>query len=304
MKIVTLKDLTLVSSDIPEDQYQGSATANGKWAAGTYANGDVVYYDGSTPHKVYQSIVSSNTATPGTDPTKWTDLGATDRWLMFDEYMTTQTTHSASFSVTVSAQECDYVGVFNCDATSITFELYDDSVLQASDVVDMDSSEPTDYDEWFWSPAEYRLRYVWEFPYLATSTATLKVTFTNTITDVACGALAIGSAYETGGTQYSSEIGFKDYSYFYENETTGAISLTPGNYVDTGSLKVWVGNAILDAVMRKLKSNRGKVAIYDFNNDGCAFMESLVFYGITNTPKVSISGPNMSRFSFSMRGVI
>jgi len=303
MKIVTLKDIDLTSSTIPEDQYGGSATANGEWSAGTYANGDVVYYTGSTPHKVYQSIADSNTATPGTDITKWTDLGATDRWLMFDEYMNTQTTNTTSFTVAVDANESDYVGIFNCDATEITFSLIEDGITQATETIDMDSSAPTDYDEWFFSPAVYKKRAVWEFPYLVSSTARLSVTFVNSLSDTACGVLAIGHAYEIGGTTYDPEIGFNDYSYKYESETTGAVKMIPGNYSDVGSLKVWVGNEILDAARRTLINNRGKVAIYDFNNDGLNY-ESFIFYGFPSKVRISIPSIKYSRISFAMRGMI
>lgn len=303
MKIVTLKEIDLVSSTIPEDQYNGSATANGEWVSGTYANGDIVYYTGATPHRVYESISDSNTATPGSDITKWTDLGATDRWLMFDEYMNTQTTNSTAFTTVVDASECDYVGVFNCDATEVTFSLIDDGVVQDTSTIDMDSSAPTDYDEWFFSPAEYMKRVVWEFPYIVSSTARLSVTITNSLSDPSCGVLAIGHAYAIGKTLYDPDIGFNDYSYKYENPTTGSIRMIQGNYSDVGSLKIWILNTILDAAKRKLVENRGKVAIYDFNNDGINY-ESLIFYGFPSKTRASITGPKLTRISFTMRGMI
>lgn len=301
MKIVTLADISLVSSTVPANEYNGSAVT--LWTAGTYALGAIVYYTGTTPHHVYESIASSNTAVPGTDVTKWTDLGATDRWRMFDEFMNTQTEDSSDITVVISANQCDYVGLFNCAATTVTFALTDDGSPVDSTTIDMDSSAPTDYDEWFFSPAEYRDRVTWEFPYLASSTARLSITISNTLSNPTCGVAAIGSAYEIGGTLYDPEIGFDDYSYKYENETTGAVYMIQGNYRDAGSLKVWFGNEILDAVKRRMVANRGKVAIYDFNNEGTDY-ESLIFYGFPSKFRMSIPGPTFSRATFTMQGMI
>lgn len=44
------------------------------WAAGEFADGDVVYHNGH----VFTSLVDLNTAEPGTDPLKWEDNGAWD----------------------------------------------------------------------------------------------------------------------------------------------------------------------------------------------------------------------------------
>ena len=305
MKIVTLKDIDLISSTIPEDRYHGVATADGEWSVGSYDVGDVVYYSGATPHKVYQSIASSNTATPGTDVTKWTELGATDRWAIFDEYLNTQSYDPAFFSVSVDAADCDYAGVFNCDATSITFSLYDGGSLITSDEINLDASNPMDYDEWFFWPSDYRRKAVWSFPQYSSATTILTVTFTNTLGVARCGAMGVGKAYEIGGTLYDPEIGFNDYSYKYENETTGAVKFIKGNYSDVGTFKVWLLNRRVDMAMRRLIDNRGKMAIYDFNNTGVTEeYESFVFYGFPSRPRITVQGPSMSRLNFVIRGMI
>jgi len=303
MKIVNLKNITLISSTIPEDQYNGAATPDGEWTPGTYADGDVVYYTGTTPHKVYQSISASNTATPGEDVTKWTDLGATDRWLLFDAYMNTQTSNATSFTVVVDAADCDYVGVFNCDATSITFALSDDGVVKKSETISLEASFPKDYDEWFFWPSDYKRRAAWEYPQYSSATTQLSVTVSSATGDAKCGVLAIGKAYMLGMTEFGAEVGFNDYSYKYENDTTGAVELIPGNYKDTGSLKMWADNDKIDSIKRRLVENRGKAAIYDFNNNGVNF-EALVFYGIVGKVRTSIDYQYRSRISFTMEGMI
>lgn len=126
MKVVTLNDISLINSSIPEDLYKGSATINGLWteakaAAGDYDTGAQIYYNGVIPHRVYTSLVDNNTATPGTDASQWTNNGATDRHLIFDQFMETQSFYDQEFWHEVDASNSNYIGVFRAVAKEITF---------------------------------------------------------------------------------------------------------------------------------------------------------------------------------------
>ena len=121
MRIITLNDITLDYSSVPEDQYNGSPTLNGLYNAGTsYAADDIIYYTATTPHTVYKSLDNSNlNNTPPDNPEKWGDLGATDRWRMFDQYVNTQTTDSTPLEVTVDASSADSIALFNLTGSSV-----------------------------------------------------------------------------------------------------------------------------------------------------------------------------------------
>ena len=136
MKIVTLADISLISSTIAADLYGGSATADGKWTAAKaaaldYDTGDEIYYAEVEPHRVYTSLVDNNTATPGTDTTKWTNNGATDRWLMFDEFMETQSAYDEEFTVEIDASATNYVSLFRMVAKEVTLTLFTNAQLIA-----------------------------------------------------------------------------------------------------------------------------------------------------------------------------
>lgn len=122
MRIITLNDIILDSSSVPEDQYNGGATPDGEYNPATsYSTDQIVYYTGATPHRVYKSLDNSNQGnTPPDSPTKWGDLGATDRWRMFDEFMNTKTTDTSPLEVSVDASNMDTVGLFNLTGSSIS----------------------------------------------------------------------------------------------------------------------------------------------------------------------------------------
>jgi len=301
MKVVTLKDISLVSSTIPEGHYLGAVTTNGEWSAGTYATGNQVYYSAVIPHMVYESLADANTAIPGTDAAKWKLINATDRWRMFDDYLTTQSYDTTTFEVEVDSSDCDCVGLFNLQSTTLVLSQIVDSVVIKTETIDMDASGVDDWDEWFFAEYESREHVVWEFPQYGSSK--VKATFTYiTGSPAQCGIMAIGKAYDLGGTAYGADFGINDYSYEKEDVVTGEMYLNEGNYSDTGNYKIWLKSHTVDFVKRKLTDNRGKAAIYDFNSATTDY-DSLKYYGITKW-RIDIPGPYLSRCTFRNRGLI
>jgi len=136
MKIVTLADISLVDSTIAADLYGGSATTDGLWTAAKAAAGDydtdaIVYYAAVEPNKVYKSLIEDNPVIPGSDATKWENLGATDRWLMFDEFMETQSAFDTAFTVEIDASVTNYVSLFRVVAKEVTLTLFTNAQLIA-----------------------------------------------------------------------------------------------------------------------------------------------------------------------------
>lgn len=83
-KIQSVNGTVTVPVDTPLDIGTLLTTADGgvtwttrqedDWIAGSYAANDIFYHLGH----IWKSLVSTNTAEPGTDPTKWEDLGFWD----------------------------------------------------------------------------------------------------------------------------------------------------------------------------------------------------------------------------------
>jgi len=77
MKLIrptALTDAMLTSSTAPENDYP-------VWAAATvYAVGARVIL--TSTHRKYEALAASTGVNPATDPTKWLDLGPTNRWAM------------------------------------------------------------------------------------------------------------------------------------------------------------------------------------------------------------------------------
>jgi pimeloyl-ACP methyl ester carboxylesterase len=87
----TLTDAMLTSSTAPETDYPA-------WSSATaYAVGARVIL--TATHRRYEALAASTNVSPSTDPTKWLDLGPTNRWAMFDARVGTATSRAASLQV-------------------------------------------------------------------------------------------------------------------------------------------------------------------------------------------------------------
>jgi hypothetical protein len=74
----------------------------------SYAEGDRCML--ASTHRVYESLVGSNTNNPPlTSPSYWVDIGPTNRWAMFDQAVGTSTVADDTLSVTIELNDADYV---------------------------------------------------------------------------------------------------------------------------------------------------------------------------------------------------
>lgn len=85
----------------------------------TYALDDIVIAVATDSHFTYQSLVASNLGNPLADGTKWLNLGATNRWKMFDQSVQSQTQAPDVIDVTmVVPGRIDTVAFLNVDGAS------------------------------------------------------------------------------------------------------------------------------------------------------------------------------------------
>jgi hypothetical protein len=122
MKVATLKDVSLVSSDVSESlyseyDYSGSTSYNSTDRVYVSYESDGVTE--RTPHKIYEATATTTTYPPE-NPANWSDLGATNRWKMFDGSPTSQTIATdTDIIVEIDSSDSNVIGVLNLDATSI-----------------------------------------------------------------------------------------------------------------------------------------------------------------------------------------
>lgn len=135
---IVVTDATLNDHSVPETDYA-------EWAVGTaYDLGDRVIL--TSTHKIYESIVDGVGTNTGNDPATttgyWIEIGATNRWKMFDQSVGSATTTAAGYLVaTVKLADADFVdalALLDIKGTKVVVEVLAQS-LGSSSV----SSSPT-----------------------------------------------------------------------------------------------------------------------------------------------------------------
>ena len=122
MKIVKLIDIDLLESSVAASSYSEYDATH------TYATDDNVKVsfesDGTTPRtpiEEYVSLADSNLDNyPPDSATKWSLLGASNRWKMFDGYVNTQTSDNQSIIVEIDSSNTNKVGLFDLQGTDVT----------------------------------------------------------------------------------------------------------------------------------------------------------------------------------------
>lgn len=122
MKIVDSIDITLYESSVSQALYD-TFTMAGSWDSDEY-----VYVinesDDTTPRypvEIYQSLEDANTGNyPPTSLTKWALVSSSNRWKMFDDYISEQTEDTKNIKIEINCSQTNAVGLFNLQGSEVT----------------------------------------------------------------------------------------------------------------------------------------------------------------------------------------
>ena len=141
IKPVTVTNDILTSSNVTEDDYD-------EWSSSTtYADGDNVIVIGTT-HKVYESLVGSNTNNDPTtdDGTNWLELSATNRWKAFDQKIADQVSNlnTIEYQFNEANSNVTSVSFFGLSGNSVNVTVTDADLVDTNYTVTVASG--TQYD--------------------------------------------------------------------------------------------------------------------------------------------------------------
>lgn len=295
MRIIKPVDVTpaiLTSSNVPETDYAA-------WDVATaYAVGDRRMYN----HRNYESMVAHTGANPETDasdPPKWLDLGATNRWRMFDDRVGSLTEQAGSIAVELQpGTVINSVALFNLLGRSATVTLTDpvDGIVYQRTVSLVDAGV-TDWYEWYFAPIGRQTDFVLlDLP--AYGTATLSVTVDNASDTAACGHLVMGRQADIGVALYGSGVGITDYSR-KEADAFGNSMVVERSFSKRAEFDVMVETHQISRVQRLLAGIRAQPVVWI----GAEGYESTVLFGYYRDFSISISGPSASDATITVEGL-
>lgn len=301
MKILFPQAFTLTSSNIADSSY---ATWNNTTA---YAVGDIKYV--ASNYGEYKCLVANTGKDPLThtynatsNPSgEWLFLGTTNKYRMFDKYLTSQSVRNGNITVQMVAYETQAIFLGNLNATDVNIQVIENDTLQVietfsknlvRDVVDW-------FDYYFGDWIENRkTQFVYERT-TATRNVSFIISINNGSIDAKCGFFCCGKVKEVGKTQWNVSVGSLDYSAVITDTSTGDTSLAEGNYARTLDIDIFTYTANAMALDKILNDARGKGVVFM-----AGYSDDLAVYGYKQKHSTVMSGPVKTIITANIIGLI
>lgn len=295
IKPYEVDDSSLISSNIMENEYP-------TWSANiAYFKGDIVIYISNDFHKVYECLDPMNIAiTPRFYPDSWLDLGANNRWNMFDKSVQSQSSNFETINVTIKPdQRVDSVVLLNISAYQVQIKMTDitDGLVYDKTTILISNSGIDDWFSYFYEPVIRVSDFIANDlpPYY---NATINIILTDIGNTVYCGGIKVGKQVLIGNTQYGSNVGIQDYS-LKTQDAFGNYSILERAFRKTGSFQVQLDINQTDNMMSLLASLRSVPIIYSGSND----FSSMIIYGFYKDLSMNISYPEISQCTLTIEGL-
>lgn len=182
------------------------------WSAATTYALDARVQDPTT-HREYESQQANNQGHPLYDASWWLDVGATNRWRMFDQTNSSQTTASEEITVEIKiASRVNAIALLNCEAGMARISATVNGATVYDATYSMTSASGiSDWYAYFNEPIERRPDLiVTDLPLY--SNMIVRVSLTRPGGMVKIGTLVIGAVKELGFTLMGMSAGIVDYS--------------------------------------------------------------------------------------------
>lgn len=288
-----ITDTSLISSNVPEDDAPA-------YAAGTFKTGDRVIYQ----HHVFESLADNNTAAP-TDPTKWLDLGADNRWRMFDKRTGNKyrlgltTSYPDVIDVTIRpGSVINAVGFFGLQASSVRVIMTDPIDGTVYDkTVPMAETGALSWYEYYFTPIEQKdTSVLLDLP--AYGTADVRIIINYPDSNAEAGLIVLGAATEIGDAVWGSSLGLQKYSQTSEDEF-GNITIVSRGSRRVVDYDVRIPTEKISSVYRMLEKLSDTPAMYVGNEN----MELTITVGLYENLAPILSNPAFCEMTLEVRSI-
>jgi hypothetical protein len=278
IKPIEITEAKLTSSSVVEDDYA-------EWSSATaYVAGDYCMIE--TLHRVYLCEADStdnyppdNIYDPDADPVagNWTDVGATNRWRMFDGLSRSATiVDGAEIAVEiVPGEHYNAVAMLNIEADLITIlvEAGSDGNVYQQTINTVDNAGIVDFYSWFFNPIQRKINFVVAgLPaYIGSK---VKITFYDSDSAVAVGECIVGTSKFIGTLLHGYTVGVEDYS-IKEKDDFGNWIITEGAYADRGEFTLRMRPERIYDVKKTLAAYRSTPLVYV----GDVSLQETIIYG-------------------------
>lgn len=295
IKSIETTDAILTYSNISEDEYP-------VWVSGTsYVAGQSVIYQ----HKIYEAIINnSSTTTPDLDQTNWLEIGATNRYRMFDNVISSVSSRTGGIVFTLTPkQSIDSLVLINVNAAKVRVVMNDpiDGVVYDATKIVRSSDEVTDYYTYFFAAIDKSkdLDSVVFSDLPIKPTASITVYITSGLSYVEVGEVVYGTMTVVGRTNYSTAIGIKSFSR-KETDEFGKVTVVKRKNSKYAEYDIDIDNPNLSTVQKFFAEIDSVPCVFIGNEN----LEELIVYGFYSDFKATISFPTVSKCTLRVEGLV
>jgi hypothetical protein len=246
-------------------------------------------------HRKYRCLVAqtSSCVFPGEVGWEsiWVDVGASNRWGMFDSGVSTytiSTTSGAGITAVFKPGVAD---------TMVFLGLVGDTF---SVLIKSSSGGSTIYSSGSLTIVAGK---IYVLTGLATSsTAEVTVTINRASGLAECAMCIPGNVTTIGAAQYGAQAGIRDYSKKVVDETTGAITLTQGKYAKTLRVQLRADSSTYNTVSALLETLRATPVVWIGDDD--ATISALTVYGFYRDFSLVVDLPTAGVYSLEIEGMV
>jgi len=298
IKPITVTDSVLTSTNIAENDYA-------EWNSGTtYAIGDKVI--SVTTHRIYESVTASNLNNDPTtdDGTNWLNIGATNRWKAFDQYISDPVSNTTSIQYTLTPPNGSIpsaVALLNLKGISANVTVTDsvDGEVYNTDIDLLDNRNIVDWYTYFFEEQVQREEALFLDipPYIG---AVVSVTVQEEVGQTAeLGQLIFGFLSDVGLTVYGTSIGIEDYS-IKDRDAFGNAIIVQRNFSQTVDFDVQFETQNARKIQKTLAALRATPVVYLGSTD---VSYGTLVYGFYRRFDITLETPSYAFASIEVEGL-
>lgn len=218
---ITITDAMLTSSTVAEP-YSGETAWN---AATSYTVGAQVIR--TTTHRIYQNLIAGVDATaPESAPTRWEDVGPTNRWAMFDTYRNTASTAATSMTVVLTpGRRIDSIALMGLVGETVSISMTSGGPVVYTASANLILRDTTSWSGYFYGSFTYAGSVV-KFDVPPYSNGIITITVSRASGNVSMGAVVLGQSVDLGQIQSQARSDTLNFSEI-SREFDGSAVLIP-----------------------------------------------------------------------------
>ncbi len=268
------------------------------WNSGTaYVVNNEVYYN----FKDWIALASSTNVVPGTDATKWLEIGDSNRYAMFDNVIGNVTTGTSPLDVRVTPGTLvNAVSCFEVEAVTIQVQVIDpiDGVVYDETVNMQDTSSVIDWYSYFFEPIISRTDATFtDLP--SYGTADIRIVADNGALNAVVGEAVIGLQTDLGVTNFNTSVSIQDYSR-KERDQFGQTKVVERRFTKLADYDVTVETNLVFYVQKVLADLRATPTVFIGDKD----RSETVVFGYYRNFNIVLSTPSISDCTIEVEGLI